>query len=116
MLSIFGNIENPFDTLSPGSSYTTSTDPGGGLFILLNNLLKLSIVIASIYAFINIIIAGYGFLSTTEPKEIGKAWSRIWNAMLGLLFIAGSFVLAAIFGYIIFGDPSALLVPKVYGP
>ena len=118
MLSVFGDIENPFRTTGGGLGvvgYATTTE-GRGLFILLNNLLKFSIVIAGIYAFINIIIAGYGFLSTTEPKEIGKAWSRIWNAMIGLLFIAGSFVLAAIFGWIIFGDATALLVPKLYGP
>ena len=115
MLQVFGNLANPFDKLSPGSAYV-GTVQGAGLIILVNNLIKTSIVLAGIYAFVNIIIAGYGFLSSSEPKEMAKSWARIWQSMLGLLIIAGSFVLAAIFGWIIFGDPTALLVPKLYAP
>lgn len=115
IFQVFGKITSPLDVLAPGTSYVGSVQ-GAGLFILLNNLIKLSIVAAGIFAFINIILAGYGFLSSVEPKELNKAWSRIWNAMMGLVFIAGSFVLAAIFGWIIFKDPTALLVPKLFGP
>lgn len=116
---VFGPINNPLGSLvAPGADprYVSAGGAGAGLFILFNNLIKLSIVAAGIFAFINIIMAGYGFLASVEPKEINKAWSRIWNAMMGLAFIAGSFVLAAIFGWIIFKDPTALLVPKLFGP
>lgn len=117
IFQIFGPIQNPFQKLGvpAGSIYVTGTQ-GQGLIFLVNNLIKLIIVIAGIYAFVNIIVAGYGFLSTTEPKEMAKAWARIWQSMLGLLVIAGSFVLAAIFGWIIFGDATILLQPKLYGP
>ncbi len=119
IFQVFGKIANPLDVLAPGATsvgYLGPSGAGAGLFVLMNNLIKLSIVAAGIFAFINIIMAGYGFLASVEPKEINKAWSRIWNAMMGLAFIAGSFVLAAIFGWIIFKDPTALLVPKLYGP
>jgi len=118
MLTVFGSIDNPLRQLAPGASslYTDNAGSGAGLIILGNNLIKLIIVVAGIYALLNIIIAGYGFLSSTEPKEIAKHWGKIWQAMLGLLIIAGSFVLAAIFGWIIFKDPTILLVPRFYGP
>ncbi len=119
IFQVFGKIANPLDVLAPGATargYLGPSGAGAGLFVLFNNLIKLSIVAAGIFAFINIIMAGYGFLASVEPKEINKAWSRIWNAMMGLAFIAGSFVLAAIFGWIIFKDPQALLVPKLFGP
>lgn len=119
IFQVFGQINNPLKVLAPlavDPRYTDQLGAGAGLFILFNNLIKLSIVAAGIFAFINIIMAGYGFLASVEPKEINKAWSRIWNAMMGLVFIAGSFVLAAIFGWIIFKDPQALLVPKLFGP
>lgn len=113
MASYFGEIKSPLDALTPAYSGTVQ---GAGLFMLLNNLIKFSIVIAGLYSFINIIMAGYTFLSSPESKDIGKAWSRIYQSMYGLLIIAGSFVLAAIFGWLIFGDATALLVPKLYGP
>ncbi len=88
-----------------------------GLIAFANNLIKLIIIAAGIFAFFNIIIAGYSFLGAGgDPKKIEQAWGRIWQSLLGLLFVAGSFVLAAIFGWILFGDARAILVPTIYGP
>lgn len=114
MASVFGNIKSPLDVLAPNAYF--GSKEGAGLFMLLNNLIKFSIVIAGLYSFISIILAGYTFLSSPESKDIAKAWARIYQAMYGLLIVAGSFVLAAIFGWLIFGDATALLVPKLYGP
>lgn len=93
-------------------------DPGpGGLILFLNVILKLIFVIAGLFAFFNIIIAGFQFLSAGgNPKAIDAAWSRIWKSLLGLILIVGSFVLAAIFGWLIFGDPTAILQPKLTTP
>jgi len=114
----FGTITNPFLKLLPAGSSTSKYLglQGEGLIVLGNNLVKFAIVVAGLYGFINFIIAGYTFLSSPEPKEIARAWAKIWQGMLGLLVIAGSFVLAAIFGYIIFGNPLAILQPTLYGP
>jgi hypothetical protein len=116
-MAILGEIKNPLSKLATGSGdlYKNSVQ-GSGLFVLLDSLIKVSIVGAGIYAFWNIILAGYGFLSSPEAKDLAKAWSRIYQSMYGLLIVAGSFVLAAIFGWIIFKDPTALLQPKIYGP
>ncbi|MFZ5365839.1 MAG: hypothetical protein ACOZBZ_00920 [Patescibacteria group bacterium] len=88
-----------------------------GLIPFLNAIIKLLIVGAGLYAFLNLILAGYQFMSAGgEPKSVEKAWAKIWQSLVGLLIIAGSFVLAAIFGWLLFGDATAILKPKIWGP
>jgi hypothetical protein len=116
ILDIFGTIENPFSKLGV-TGYAGEPGPNFGMIRFLNNIIRLLIVIGGLFAFFNLIIAGYGFLSAgDDPKKMGAAWSRIWQSLIGLLFILGSFVLAGIFGYLLFGDASAILNPKIYGP
>ncbi len=110
-----------FGCISPPAPFQNVPGQYGGfqtgLISFANNMIKFIIVAAGIFAFFNIIIAGYSFLGAGgDPKKIEQAWGRIWQSLLGLLFVAGSFVLAAIFGWIIFGDARAILIPKVYGP
>lgn len=108
--SFFGCVTPPPGVGTYGSYET-------GLMKFANNVLKLIIVGAGIYAFFNIIIAGYGFLSAGgDSKKVEQAWNKIWQSFLGLAFVAGSFVLAAIFGWLIFRDPRAILSPQIYGP
>jgi len=88
-----------------------------GLIRFLNNIVRLLIVAGGLFAFFNIILAGYGFMSAgDDPKAMGRASAKIWQSLIGLLFIAGSLVLAAIFGYLLFKDATAILSPKIYGP
>lgn len=110
--SFFGLINPP-----PGVKEYGQGDFQIGLVKFANNLLKLIIGAAGLFAFFNIIIAGYTFLGAGgDPKKIEQAWAKIWQSLLGLLFVAGSFVLAGIFGWLIFGDARAILIPKIYGP
>ncbi len=88
-----------------------------GLTQFISNIVKLLIVGAGIFALFNLVTAGYAFMSAGgDPKKIADAWSKIWQTLLGLAVAAGSVVLAAIFGRIIFGDPNALLQITIYGP
>ena len=106
-----------FGCVSPPPGVKDYGDFKTGLIPFANNILKLMIVGAGIFAFINIIVAGYGFLSAGgDSKKVEAAWNKIWQSLLGLAFVAGSFVLAAIFGWLIFKDPTAILNPKIYGP
>lgn len=110
---------NPFGKVTPpeGVKIPAATIPGGEIITLLNIVLNILVVAGGIYALINIIIAGYGFISAGgDPKAVESAWAKIWQSLLGLTIIAGSFLLAAIFGQLIFGKADAILNPKIYTP
>ena len=111
MSDIFGNI-------SPPAALSKFNGPEGiGIGSLLNTLLKGMIVIAGIWTLLNLVLAGYGFLSAgDDPKKITGAWSKIWQSLLGLAIAAGAFTLAAIFGQLIFGDPTFILNPTIPTP
>ena len=108
---IFGNINPP-----PGVDRYAGAG-GAGLLTLLNNIMKLLIAGAGIFAVFNLITAGYEFISANgEVDKVTKAWNKIWQSALGLIIAGGSFALAAIFGRIIFGSYDAILNPSIYGP
>ncbi len=116
--SIFGPIIGPI-TPPPGVSNWIGNRPGAvpGFIPFLNSLVNLLIVFAGIYAFINLVFAGYGFISAGgDPKNVEKAWSKIWQSLLGLTIVAASFLLAALIGWILFQDTGAILAPKITGP
>ncbi len=86
----------------------------GAIGLFLQLIFNILIVAGGIYAVFNFILAGYAFLSAgDDPKKIQGAWAKIWQTAIGLAFIAGSFLLAAIFGRLIFGDASSLLKPSI---
>lgn len=88
-----------------------------GISLLVSNIVRTLIVIAGVYALFNFIFAGYQFLSASgDPKKIELATSKIWQSVIGLLVAAGSFIIAAIVGRIIFGDYNALLQLRIFTP
>lgn len=108
MGDIFGTINPP----SPLAKFGEVS--GGGIGNFLNLIIQLLIVGASIYALFNLILAGYAFLSAgDDPKKIEGAWAKIWQTVMGLLVVAGAFVLAAIFGQLIFGSWTFILEPVI---
>lgn len=93
------------------------TVEGGAVGTLLNLVFNVLIIVAGIYALFNFILAGYAFLSAgDDPKQMQGAWNKIYQSVIGLLFAAGSLVLAAIFGQIIFGDATFLINPSIPVP
>lgn len=89
----------------------------GGLGIFINTILRLLVVVAGVYTVFNIVLAGYAFLSAgDDPKKIGGAWSKIWQSILGFVVAAGALVIAAIVGWVFFGDPYFLVSPKIPTP
>ncbi len=90
------------------------TNPGSGLGNLLNVIFKILIIGGGLYTLLNVILAGYAFLgSGNDPKKIEGAWAKIWQSLIGLIFIGGAFVLAAIFGKIFFGKYDFIINPKI---
>lgn len=100
-----------------GSQLPAAYNSARGLVTLLSNLLQLVFIGAGIYAFINLIIAGFQFMTAGgDSKAIDKAWGKIWQSLVGLIIVVGSFAMAALMGYILFGKADYILRPQIYGP
>ncbi len=111
--SIVGTVDNP---LPPAYRGITAAQ-GGGLILFLTNILRLVFVVAGMFAFINLILAGFQFMGAGgDSKAVEKAWGKIWQSLMGLILVVGSFALAALFGYLLFGDAGYILNPKIYAP
>jgi hypothetical protein len=107
--------ENPFGVISPPSGLEKYKDsPGTAIGTLIQYVIWILIVGAGVYALFNFIMAGYGFMSAgDDPKKVAAAWSKIWQTALGLALTAGAFVLAALFGQLIFGRWDFILKPTI---
>jgi hypothetical protein len=117
-LGVFGDITNPFSVLGGPAAYTGSTE-GQGLITLLTSLIRLSIIIAGLYTLINLILAGYGFLSAGgDAKLVQKSQERIWRSVVGLVIVVASVIFASVIGYIVFGSANWNLIisPKIFKP
>lgn len=106
---------SPLGTVPVPKELSNFNDIGnGGIGQILNLGLKLIIVGGGIYALFNLVLAGYAFMGAGEdPKKMEGAWAKIWQTALGLLFMAGAFVLAAIFSQLIFGKWDFILNPSI---
>lgn len=107
-------MQNPFGAITPPQTAITGSTPGQAIGKLIQLTIWLLIIGAGIYALFNFIIAGYSFMSAgDDPKKIAGAWAKIWQTALGLAVAAGAFILAAIFGQLIFDNPAFILNPQI---
>lgn len=105
--------ENKFGNITPPDA-VAGQDPGAGIGGLIQTVIWILIIGAGIYALFNLIFAGYAFMSAgDDSKKVAGAWAKIWQTLMGLAFAAGAFVLAALFGQLIFGDWNFILNPTI---
>jgi hypothetical protein len=107
--------QNPFGTITaPKTALSSAASPGEAIGKLIQLVIWVLIIGAGVYSLINFILAGYAFLSAeNDPKKVAGAWAKIWQTALGLTVAAGAFVLAAIFGALIFGKWDFILNPTI---
>lgn len=111
---VIGTVTNP---LPAQYKNLTGGVAGGGLILFFSNVLRIIFVVAGIFAFFNFIIAGFQYMNAGgDSKAVSAAWSTIWQSLVGLIIIVGSFAIAALIGQLVFGDASFILNPKIYGP
>lgn len=111
--------QNPFGAVTvPGNLSTTyGPEPGPAFGKLIQFGLRALVVGAGIYALFNLVLAGYSFMSAgDDSKKVSGAWSQISQTLIGLSFSAGAFVLAALFGQLLFGRADFLLKPIIPTP
>lgn len=118
--SLPSEIKKIFGKPVPPQGIDQYSGPDGdisGLILLLNNLLKVIIFAAGIFALINFLISAIQYVgSSGNPELLKQASSRIWISLLGLVIIAGSIVLAAVIGLLFYGDATAILIPTFLTP
>ncbi len=108
---LVGQIQSPLSSTGYGDINS------GAIGRFLTNILRLFFVVAGIYALFNFLIAGFEYINAGgDSKKLEKAWSRIWQSLLGLIIIVGSFALITLFGYLLFGPNYDILSPIIYGP
>jgi hypothetical protein len=105
MSSLFGTITNPT---------TYSSTQGSGLFTFMTNLFKLIAVVGGIYLIIQLILAGFQYISANgDVKKTEQAWAQIWQSLLGLVIISAAFLIAGLIGRF---TGINILSPTIYGP
>jgi hypothetical protein len=101
-------------TITPPRAVTQAGTYATGPGKILQLVMTVIIAVSGVYALINFLLAGLGFIAAgSDPSKIEKAWTKIWQTIVGLLLVAGSFTLAAIVGKLIFNDWTALLTPEI---
>ena len=112
---MLNSIFYQFGTITPPEAVSNFGGvEGGALGKFLTLIFRIMIASGGIYSLFNIVFSGYAFLSAAnDPKKIEAAWAKIWQTMLGLTIMAGAFVLAAIFGKLLFGDYGAIISPSI---
>ena len=107
IIGLIGTIDNPLPSYGSVGSST----------LLLSNIIRLLTIGAGIYAFLNFVIAGIGFISASgNPEAIQRSWSRIYQSLVGVSIVILAFAFAGLLGQLLFGNPSAILQPTITGP
>lgn len=117
--AIFGNVSPP-----PGvAAYDAKAlaESGGmvdiGIIMFFSNLIRLITIVGGLFVMINIIYAGWIYLSSNGDKGAHeKVANTITFSVLGLAIIVGSFAIAAIVGLLFFDDATFILSPTICGP
>jgi len=111
--NIIGTVQTPFNAYG-------AFDGGGGvggITLLIANIIRVLFVVAGIWALFNFILAGFKFISAGgDSKKISAATSKIYQTMIGLIVIVGSFAFITFFSYLFFGRADFILKPQIYGP
>lgn len=85
-----------------------------GIVLFASNMIKLVTVIAGIWALFNLIMAGFKYITASnDVKAVETAWQSIYMSLIGLIIIVSSFTITAVISYVLFGDATFILNPKL---
>lgn len=97
--------------------YNLSVSQGGGsigILLFISNVLKFFAVICGLLVFFNILYAGYGYIVGAGKTDVhAKVRERLTWSLLGLLLLVAAYLIAALIGLLIFGNPTFLLNPDL---
>ncbi len=99
---------------NPVSNYG-SVDTGLPSFI--TNVVTVIFVGAGLFAFFNLMIAGFSYISAAgDTKKIEAATQSINMSLMGLVVMVGAAAITGIVSFVLFGSATAILQPSIKGP
>lgn len=109
VFQIFGAVEAP-----PGVELFNGPENDIGVVPFFSNLIKVFLIIAGLFGMFNIIAAGYTYLSSAgNAKATETAMNQLTYSLIGLILVVGSFTITSIISYLLFGDASFILNPRL---
>lgn len=81
---------------------------------LLRTIIIFLIVLAGLYSFIQFILGGFGIISAGgDSSKVETAQKQITNAIIGLVVVGASFLIAAIVGKLLFDSADFIFNPQL---
>jgi hypothetical protein len=106
-------VTNPLETIDPNGYKNVNT----GLPQFITNIITVIFVAAGIYAFFNLMIAGFSYVTAAgDTKKIEAATQSINSTLLGLVIMVAAAAVTGIISFVLFGSPTAILSPQITGP
>jgi len=103
-LSVFAK-ETPYKTFEGiGGIAQPSADPIGALENVISKVIGFLSIVGVIYFTIQIILAGYSWISAGgETQKVKQAQDKLWQSLLGLAIMFLATVLVSMMGYLLGG-------------
>lgn len=90
---------------------------GAGLTGFLSDMIVLITIVGGIWFLINILIGGFTLITSNgDSKKMAEFGTRLSMMIVGLILMVGAPLIAALIGFMVFGDTMALLNPTLVGP
>ncbi len=105
------------DPIQPPVTGYGSVESSTGISAFISNIVIVIFAAAGIYAFFNLMIAGFSFISAGgDQKKIEAATASINMSLMGLIVMVGAAAITGIISYLLFGSATAILSPSISGP
>ena len=109
LYGFFGTITQP----SPLDGYGTS----GQIIPFINNMMVFVSVVGGLIALFNIVFAGFQYITSNgDTKTHEKVMQKFNMSILGLLLLVSAPIIMGIIGWVLFGNATYFLNPKLVTP
>lgn len=90
---------------------------GAGLTGFISDIIILISIVGGIWFLINVLIGGFTLITSGgDSKKLSEFGSKLSMMVIGLILMVGAPLIAALIGFIVFGDTMSLLRPTIVGP
>ena len=113
LFQFFGTVEPP----AAIQKYDAASGGNIGLLLFMSNIVRLVTIVAGLFSFFNIIMAGFKYItSANDAKGVEQAWKSIYMSLIGLLVIVLAVAVTGVVSWLLFGDATYILNPTIKGP